>query len=100
MFFRYDDSDYDHSVLSFGDVGGGMCIMEFTNATRSLFGVSTSAKHGRVIVLKHIIINFILTNVIVDCVRVAFPKLQHHKIEDMKTTYSYRVVYFVPINFL
>ena len=46
MYCRYDDLDYDHAILSYGDVGGGVCIIEFTDATGSLFGVSTSAKNG------------------------------------------------------
>ena len=43
---RYDDKEFDHAILVLGDSGGGICIMEFTRATRCLFGYFGTSKGG------------------------------------------------------
>ena len=64
-------------------------MMEFRRATRCLFGVSASAKQGILCQL----VMWSDTDLILDCVRIAFPELQQHKFQGMKTIYLPKVCF-------
>lgn len=43
---RYNEKNYEHAILTFGDSGGGVAMMEFSKISYCMFGLASSTSKG------------------------------------------------------